>query len=91
MNEDLQKDLDIARDLVGWTKTKAGSDTILKLNLEVRKGLNNLFKIAEEKPELGSLLSGIMNVKSSIQMLKRFASAEEDYDYLSSIIKIEEK
>jgi hypothetical protein len=80
--EALNKAIDVAGDLLGWTKTPAGRDTIERLQNESRKAMNELFAVLHESPELGKLISAVARFEAAIQMLRRFSGAEADLDTL---------
>ena len=80
--EELKKDIDITQDLVSWTKTPAGRDTINKLRHEARKAMNEMFSVLHENPELAKLISVVARYEATVQMIKRFTGAEEDLDIL---------
>lgn len=79
---DLNKAIDVAGNLVSWSKTPAGKDTIDRLQNESRKAMNELFTLLHQNPELGRLISAIARFESSVQMLRRFVGADEDLDVL---------
>jgi hypothetical protein len=74
--------IDVASDLVSWSKTPAGKDTIERLQNESRKAMNELFAVLHESPELGRLISVVARFEASVQMLRRFIGADEDLDTL---------
>lgn len=80
--EELNDAIDVAEDLLSWTKTPAGRDTVTRLQKEARKAMNELFTVLHENPELGKLISAVARFESEIQMLRRFTGAEEDLDTL---------
>ena len=80
--EDLNKAIDVSQDLVSWSRTPAGKDTIERLQTESRKAMNELFAVLHESPELGKLISVIARFEASVQMLRRFIGADEDLDVL---------
>jgi hypothetical protein len=80
--EELNKAIDIAGDLVSWSKTPAGKDTIDRLQSESRKAMNELFAVLHDSPELGKLISVVARFEASVQMLRRFVGADEDLDTL---------
>ena len=80
--EELNKAIDVAGDLVSWSKTPAGKDTIDRLQSESRKAMNELFAVLHDSPELGKLISVIARFEASVQMLRRFIGADEDLDVL---------
>lgn len=80
--EDLNKAIDVAGDLVSWSKTPAGKDTIDRLQNESRKSMNELFAVLHDSPELGKLISVVARFEASVQMLRRFVGADEDLDTL---------
>ena len=80
--EELNKAIDVAGDLVSWSKTPAGKDTIERLQSESRKAMNELFAVLHDSPELGKLISIIARFEASVQMLRRFIGADEDLDVL---------
>ena len=79
---DLNKAIDVAGNLVSWSKTPAGKDTIDRLQNESRKAMNELFTLLHQNPELGRLISAIARFEDSVQMLRRFVGADEDLDVL---------
>ena len=79
---DLNKAIDVAGNLVSWSKTPAGKDTIDRLQNESRKAMNELFTLLHQNPELGRLISAIARFEASVQMLRRFVGADEDLDLL---------
>ena len=79
---DLNKAIDVAGNLVSWSKTHAGKDTIDRLQNESRKAMNELFTLLHQNPELGRLISAIARFEASVQMLRRFVGADEDLDVL---------
>jgi hypothetical protein len=79
---DLNKAIDVAGNLVSWSKTPAGKDTIDRLQNESRKAMNELFTLLHQNPELGRLISAIARFEASVQMLRRFIGADEDLDVL---------
>lgn len=80
--EELNKAIDVAGDLVSWSKTPAGKDTIERLQNESRKAMNELFTMLHQNPEIGRLISAIARFEASVQMLRRFIGADEDLDVL---------
>ncbi len=80
--EELNHAIDVTNDLVSWSKTPAGKDTIERLQNESRKAMNELFAVLHESPELGKLISVIARFEASVQMLRRFIGADEDLDVL---------
>lgn len=80
--EELNKAIDIAGDLVSWSKTPAGKDTIDRLQAESRKAMNELFAVLHDSPEIGKLISVVARFEASVQMLRRFVGADEDLDTL---------
>ena len=80
--EQLNKAIDVAGDLVAWTKTPSGKDTVDRLQRESHKAMNDLFRVLHEEPELGKLIAAAALFESSITMLRRFTGAEEDLDTL---------
>lgn len=80
--EDLNKAIDVSQDLVSWSRTPAGKDTIERLQTESRKAMNELFAVLHDSPELGKLISVIARFEASVQMLRRFIGADEDLDVL---------
>ena len=49
---DLNKAIDVAGNIVSWSKTPAGKDTIDRLQNESRKAMNELFTLLHQNPEL---------------------------------------
>lgn len=80
--EELNQAIDVAGDLVSWSKTPAGKDTIERLQNESRKAMNELFTMLHQNPEMGRLISAIARFEASVQMLRRFIGADEDLDIL---------
>jgi hypothetical protein len=80
--KDLNDAIDVTNDLVSWSKTPAGKDTIDRLQTESRKAMNELFAVLHDSPELGKLISVIARFEASVQMLRRFIGADEDLDVL---------
>ena len=80
--EELSKAIDVAGNLVSWSKTPAGKDTIERLQNESRKAMNELFTMLHQNPEMGRLISAIARFEASVQMLRRFIGADEDLDIL---------
>lgn len=80
--EEINHAIDVASDLVSWSKTPAGKDTIDRLQNESRKAMNELFAVLHENPELGKLISVVARFEASVQMLRRFIGADEDLDVL---------
>src|SRR3989344_5003316 len=80
--EELNKAIDVSADLVSWSRTPAGKDTIDRLQNESRKAMNELFAVLHDSPELGKLISVIARFEASVQMLRRFIGADEDLDIL---------
>jgi hypothetical protein len=80
--EQLNDAIDVTSDLVSWSKTPAGKDTIERLQTESRKAMNELFAVLHDSPELGKLISVIARFEASVQMLRRFIGADEDLDVL---------
>ena len=80
--EELNKAIDVSQDLVSWSKTPAGKDTIERLQAESRKAMNELFAVLHDSPELGKLISVVARFEASVQMLRRFIGADEDLDTL---------
>ena len=78
----LNQAIDVSHDLVSWSKTPAGKDTIDRLQNESRKAMNELFAVLHDSPELGKLISVIARFEASVQMLRRFIGADEDLDVL---------
>lgn len=79
---ELNKAIDVSHDLVSWSKTPAGKDTIERLQNESRKAMNELFTMLHQNPEMGRLISAIARFEASVQMLRRFIGADEDLDIL---------
>lgn len=79
---ELNQAIDVAGDLVSWSKTPAGKDTIERLQNESRKAMNELFTMLHQNPEMGRLISAIARFEASVQMLRRFIGADEDLDVL---------
>ena len=79
---ELNDAIDVTNDLVSWSKTPAGKDTIERLQTESRKAMNELFAVLHDSPELGKLISGVARFEASVQMLRRFVGADEDLDTL---------
>jgi hypothetical protein len=82
--DQLNKAIDVAGDLVAWTKTPAGRDTVDRLQRESHKAMNDLFRVIHEEPELGKLIAAVALFESSITMLRRFTGAQDDLDTLMS-------
>lgn len=80
--KELNKAIDVAGDLVSWSRTPAGKDTIDRLQNESRKAMNELFTMLHQNPEMGRLISAIARFEASVQMLRRFIGADEDLDIL---------
>lgn len=80
--KELSEAIDVANDLVSWSKTPAGKDTIDRLQNESRKAMNELFAVLHDSPELGKLISVVARFEASVQMLRRFIGADEDLDTL---------
>ena len=80
--EELNKAIDVTSDLLSWTKTPAGKDTVERLQTESRKAMNELFAVLHESPEIGRLVSVVARFEASVQMLRRFVGADEDLDTL---------
>ncbi|MFA6554226.1 MAG: hypothetical protein WCS89_01830 [Candidatus Paceibacterota bacterium] len=80
--EELNKAIDVSQDLISWSRTPAGKDTIDRLQNESRKAMNELFAVLHDSPELGKLISVIARFEASVQMLRRFIGADEDLDIL---------
>jgi superfamily II helicase len=80
--EELNKAIDVSQDLISWSRTPAGKDTIDRLQNESRKAMNELFAVLHDSPELGKLVSVIARFEASVQMLRRFIGADEDLDIL---------
>lgn len=80
--KELSEAIDVASDLVSWSKTPAGKDTIDRLQNESRKAMNELFAVLHDSPELGKLISVVARFEASVQMLRRFIGADEDLDTL---------
>lgn len=74
--------IDVSQDLVSWSRTPAGKDTIERLQNESRKAMNELFTMLHQNPEMGRLISAIARFEASVQMLRRFIGADEDLDIL---------
>ncbi len=79
---ELNTAIDVSQDLVLWTKTPAGKDTVDRLQKEARKALQELFSILHEDPTLHKLISATARFESAIQMARRFVGAEDDLDLL---------
>ena len=79
---ELNKAIDVSQDLVSWSRTPAGKDTIDRLQNESRKAMNELFTMLHQNPEIGRLISAIARFEASVQMLRRFIGADEDLDIL---------
>ena len=79
---ELNDAIDISHDLVSWSKTPAGKDTIDRLQNESRKAMNELFAALHENPEIGRLVAIVARFEASVQMLRRFIGADEDLDVL---------
>jgi hypothetical protein len=80
--KELNKAINIAEDLVSWSRTPSGKDTVLRLQREARKAMNDLFTVLHEYPELGRLIASVARFEASVQMMRRFTGAEEDLDML---------
>ena len=80
--KEISQAIDVASDLVSWSKTPAGKDTIERLQNESRKAMNELFAVLHDSPELGKLISVVARFEASVQMLRRFIGADEDLDTL---------
>jgi len=80
--EELNDAIDVTSDLLSWSKTPAGKDTIERLQTESRKAMNELFAVLHDSPELGKLISVVARFEASVQMLRRFIGADEDLDTL---------
>lgn len=80
--DELNKAIDVSQDLISWSRTPAGKDTIDRLQNESRKAMNELFAVLHDSPELGKLVSVIARFEASVQMLRRFIGADEDLDIL---------
>lgn len=80
--KEINEAIDVTNDLLSWTKTPAGKDTIERLQNESRKAMNELFAVLHESPEIGRLISVVARFEASVQMLRRFVGAEEDLDTL---------
>jgi len=80
--KEINQAIDVASDLVSWSKTPAGKDTIERLQNESRKAMNELFAVLHDSPELGKLISVVARFEASVQMLRRFIGANEDLDTL---------
>ena len=80
--KEINQAIDVASDLVSWSKTPAGKDTIERLQNESRKAMNELFAVLHDSPELGKLISVVARFEASVQMLRRFVGADEDLDTL---------
>lgn len=80
--EEINKAIEVATDIVSWSKTPAGKDTIERLQSESRKAMNELFTMLHQSPEMGRLISAIARFEASVQMLRRFIGADEDLDVL---------
>lgn len=80
--EELNHAIDVASNLVSWSKTPAGKDTIDRLQAEARKAMNELFAVLHDSPELGKLISVAARFEAQVQMLRRFIGADEDLDTL---------
>lgn len=78
----LNKAIDVSHDLVSWSRTPAGKDTIDRLQNESRKAMNELFAALHENPEMGRLVAIVARFEASVQMLRRFIGADEDLDVL---------
>ncbi len=80
--KELNEAIDVSQDLVSWSRTPAGKDTIERLQNESRKAMNELFTMLHQNPEMGRLISAIARFEASVQMLRRFIGADEDLDVL---------
>ncbi len=80
--KELNNAIDVSHDLVSWSKTPAGKDTIDRLQNESRKAMNELFAALHENPEIGRLVAIVARFEASVQMLRRFIGADEDLDVL---------
>jgi hypothetical protein len=80
--KELNQAIDVASDILSWSKTPAGKDTIERLQNESRKAMNELFAVLHDSPELGKLISVVARFEASVQMLRRFIGANEDLDTL---------
>lgn len=80
--EELNEAINVSQDLVSWTKTPAGRDTIDRLQNESRKAMNEMFTVLHETPELGKLISVVARFEAAIQMARRFTGSEDDLDML---------
>ena len=81
---ELKEEIDVTHDLVAWTKTPAGKDTVDKLKNEARKAMNEMFSVLHENPELARLISVVARYEATMQMIKRFTGAENDLNVLLS-------
>ncbi len=80
--EEISEAIDVASDLVSWTKTPAGKDTMDRLRQEARKTMNELFAVLHDNPEIGRMISVVARFEASVQMMRRFSGAEDDLDTL---------
>lgn len=80
--EELNHAIDVAQDIVSWSRTPAGKDTIERLQTEARKAMNELFAVFHDNPEHGRLLAVVARFEAATQMMRRFIGAEEDLDTL---------
>lgn len=80
--EEISQAIDVASDLVSWTKTPAGKDTMERLQSEARKAMNELFAVLHENPELGRIIAVVARFEAAVQMMRRFSGAEDDLDTL---------
>ncbi len=80
--KELNRAIDVASDIVSWSNTPAGKDTIERLQNEPRKAMNELLSVLHDSPELGKLISVVARFEASVRMLRRFIGANEDLDTL---------
>jgi hypothetical protein len=80
--QEISQAIDVASDLVSWTRTPAGKDTIERLQNESRKAMNELFAVLHDNPELGRIISVVARFEAAVQMMRRFSGASEDLDTL---------
>ena len=63
--EEISQAIDVASDLVSWTKTPAGKDTMERLQNEARKAMNELFAVLHENPELGRIIAVVARFEAA--------------------------
>ena len=67
-----EKQLATEYDMIEWSKTPAGLETVDALEKNVYRAVNHLFALAQTDPDVNKLLSTIHNLHAMSGMLDRF-------------------